>query len=187
MLSRYSIQSTSDQDDYRRYATIAANAPTGLTPEQSAIWSYPLTDGDREEVVFNMVNAMTQRIHQSGHLANLSAERKALVKEAIDCYKRIRNDIKTALPFWPLGLSHISDEWVALGLKTESKAYIAVWRREGTEKCCEIPIKYADENTVVRCIYPSFEKGCHNYDSKNKILSVELDRNYTARLFEMEL
>ena len=64
MLSRYSIQSTSDQDDYRRYATIAANAPTGLCPEQSAIWSYPLTDGDREEVVFNMVNAMTQRIHQ---------------------------------------------------------------------------------------------------------------------------
>lgn len=58
MLSRYSIQSTSDQDDYRRYATIAANAPTGLCPEQSAIWSYPLTDGDREEVVFNMVKTL---------------------------------------------------------------------------------------------------------------------------------
>ena len=50
MLSRYSIQSTSDQDDYRRYATIAANAPTGLCPEQSAIWSYPLTDGDRKRL-----------------------------------------------------------------------------------------------------------------------------------------
>ena len=32
MLSRYSIQSTSDQDDYRLYATIAANAPTAVTP-----------------------------------------------------------------------------------------------------------------------------------------------------------
>ena len=187
MLSRYSIQSTSDQDDYRRYATIAANAPTGLTPEQSAIWSYPLTDGDREEVVFNMVNAMTQRIHQSGHLANLSLERKALVKEAIDCYKRIRNDIKISVPFWPIGLSHIGDEWVVLGLRTESKAYIAVWRREGTEKRCEIPIKYAGENTAVRCIYPSFEQGCHSFDSTSKMLSVELDRNYSARLFEAEL
>ena len=68
MLQRHSIQSTSDQDDYRMYATIAANSPTGLCPEQSAIWSYPLTEGDREEVVFNMVNAMLLRIHQSGHL-----------------------------------------------------------------------------------------------------------------------
>ena len=57
MLSRYSIQSTSDQEDYIRYATIAANSPMALTPEQAAIWSYPLTEGDKEEVIFNMVNA----------------------------------------------------------------------------------------------------------------------------------
>ena len=45
MLSRHSIQSTSDQEDYIKYATIAANAPSGLTPEQAAIWSYPMTEG----------------------------------------------------------------------------------------------------------------------------------------------
>lgn len=37
MLSRYSIQSTSDQTNYLRYASIAANAPSALTPEQAAI------------------------------------------------------------------------------------------------------------------------------------------------------
>ena len=67
MLSRHSIQSTSDQEDYLRYASIAANAPSGLTPEQSAIWSYPMKGGGREEAVFNMCNALMQRIHQSGH------------------------------------------------------------------------------------------------------------------------
>ncbi len=41
MLSRYSIQSTSDQEDYRYYATIAANAPLGVAMEQAAVWSYP--------------------------------------------------------------------------------------------------------------------------------------------------
>ena len=87
MLSRYSIQSTSDQDDYRYYCTIAANSPSALTPEQSAIWSYPLREGDREEVVFNMVNAMLLRIHQSGHLAELTQERRDLVKEALDITK----------------------------------------------------------------------------------------------------
>ncbi|MGV2794640.1 alpha-galactosidase, partial [Clostridium perfringens] len=55
MLSRHSIQSTSDQEDYVNYAAIAAASPSALTPEQSAIWSYPLREGDDEEVVFNMV------------------------------------------------------------------------------------------------------------------------------------
>lgn len=48
MLSRHSIQSTSDQTSYLNYASIAANAPTGVTPEQAAIWSYPLSDSTRE-------------------------------------------------------------------------------------------------------------------------------------------
>ena len=81
LLSRYSIQSTSDQDNYLMYATIAANAPTAITPEQAAVWAYPLMEGDKEEVAFNMVNAMLLRIHQSGHLAKISDERRAMVKE----------------------------------------------------------------------------------------------------------
>ena len=94
LLSRYSIQSTSDQEDYRNYAAIAANAAAGVTPEQAAVWSYPMRQGDKEEVIYNMINAMLLRIHQSGHLAQLPAERLALVKEGIACYKTIRQDIK---------------------------------------------------------------------------------------------
>ncbi len=185
MLSRCSIQSTSDQDDYRRYATIAANAPAGLTPEQSAIWSYPLADGDREEVVFNMINAMTQRIHQSGHLANLNVERKQLVKEGIACYKNIRGDIKSALPFWPLGLSQITDEWVCLGLKSASRIYLAVWRREGAQDSINIPIEYAEENAKVRCIYPSYSEDKFSFNPLSKSLSVQLKKQNSARLFEI--
>ena len=87
MLARNSIQSTSDQEDYRNYATISANAAIGVTPEQAAIWSYPLRDGTEEEVIFNMVNALLLRIHQSGHLAEISPERFALVNEGFDCDK----------------------------------------------------------------------------------------------------
>ena len=92
MLARHSIQSTSDTEDYIKYSTIAANAPSALTPEQAAVWSYPLKEGDSEEAVFNMVNAMLLRIHQSGHLAEISKERFALVKEGIAYYKKIRAD-----------------------------------------------------------------------------------------------
>ncbi|GJM74991.1 hypothetical protein HMSSN036_72070 [Paenibacillus macerans] len=116
MLSRHSIQSTSDQENYVNYAAIAAASPSALTPEQSAIWSYPLREGDDEEVVFNMVNALLLRVHQSGHLAELSPRRRELVKEALDYYKTIRKDIPEALPFWPLGLPKQQDEWISLGL-----------------------------------------------------------------------
>lgn len=186
MLSRYSIQSTSDQTDYRRYATIAANSPTGVTPEQSAIWSYPLSEGDREEVVFNMVNALLLRIHQSGHLANLSPERSALVTEALRCYHAIRGDIRQAVPFWPLGLSHFSDEWVCLGLHVGKKNYLAVWRRQSGSSACALPIAHLKgKDAQVSCLYPSYHEGAHYWNRAGGTLTVELPLPVSARLFEV--
>ena len=59
MLKRHSVQSTSDMEDYRMYATIAVNSPLALTPEQAAVWSYPMNADDAEETIFNMVNAVS--------------------------------------------------------------------------------------------------------------------------------
>ena len=188
MLQRYSIQSTSDQEDYRRYATIAANAPSGLAPEQAAIWSYPLAEGDKEEVVFNMVNAMLLRIHQSGQLVYINKERKALIKEALDYYKSMREDIKIALPFWPLGLSKFSDTWVSLGLRTGEKIYVAVWRRNSENDTCIIPIKYTYcKSVLVKCAYPNFKECDYAWNDINKTLTVRLPKEFTARLFEITL
>ena len=121
LLSRLSIQSTSDQEEYDMYAQISANAATGVAPEQAAVWSYPLEQGDREETIFNMVNAMLLRIHQSGHLAQLSQERFQLVKEGIDCYKQIRKDIKNGHPYWPFGLAKAGDSWMAYGMEAPAQ------------------------------------------------------------------
>lgn len=186
MLSRYSIQSTSDQEDYQRYATIAANAPSGLTPEQSAIWSYPLSEGDDEEVIFNMVNAMLMRIHQSGHLAQIAPERRALVKEALDYYKTIRGDIKNALPFWPLGLSKYSDPWVSMGLKTETDTHLAVWRRESHDPVCTIPVPHLKGKEVqVACGYPSKAPCEYAWNREAGTLTVRLPNPVSARLFHL--
>lgn len=185
MLSRYSIQSTSDETDYKLYATIAANSPSALTPEQSAIWSYPLPEGDREEVVFNMINAMLLRIHQSGHLNQLSEERKALVKEGLDVYKSYREEIRDAVPFWPLGLSQFEDEWVSLGLLCEKKIYLAVWRREGSSSTCTLPVDYAGEDVRVRCIYPSYDEIACSWSPEMGQLTVCFNRQNMARLYEL--
>ena len=195
MLSRYSIQSTSDQDDYRLYATIAANAPTAVTPEQAAVWAYPMNHEEeisqrelKEETVFNMVNAMLLRIHQSGHLAKLDEMRFGLVKEGIGVYKRIRRDIAEGLPFWPLGLSSFTDEWSVLGLKCGEKRYLAVWRRCGQKETMDLPIpELKGVDVTVDRIYPSYAQEAFAWNRNRGSLTVQLPEEYTARLFELRI
>lgn len=190
MLSRHSIQSTSDQEDYIKYATIAANAPSGITPEQAAIWSYPMTNGDEEETIFNMVNAILLRIHQSGHILNMSDSRVELIREAISCYKNIRSDIKRALPFWPLGFSHYMDPWSALGMNCEGKSYVAVWRRTSDNISQIIPVKHLKgKNVKIEQIYPCSDgyKTDVNWNKEDGSFTVKMPKEYTARLFQLEI
>lgn len=189
MLSRHSIQSTSDQEDYVKYAGIAASSPSALTPEQSAVWSYPLREGDDEEVIFNMVNALLLRIHQSGHLAELTPRRRELVKEALDYYKTMRADIPQALPFWPTGLPKQQDGWMSLGLRKGSRLYVAVWRLDGEDAELSLPIRGIGESAPsVRCAYPADSRGAAcGWDAAASALTVRLPQKRTARLFEVQL
>ncbi|WP_379392706.1 alpha-galactosidase [Paenibacillus lentus] len=188
MLSRHSIQSTSDQENYVNYAAIAAASPSALTPEQSAIWSYPLREGDDEEVVFNMVNALLLRVHQSGHLAELSPRRRELVKEALDYYKSIRHHIPQALPFWPLGLPTQQDDWICLGLRHEDNVYLAVWRIRGESAEVGLPLSQLQGRSLdVRCAYPQGFDCSWSWSEAEGVLKVALPKTETARLLEIKL
>lgn len=185
MLALHSIQSSSDQTDYLKNSIIAAASPTAVTPEQCGVWSYPLKDGDRAEVIFNMVNALLMRIHQSGHLAEISSERFELIKEGISYYKTIRNLINKGVPFWPLGLPSFDSEWVSLGLNCGNKVLLAVWRLGGDKDTCILPIDVLRNKDVsVVCGYPSKESSKFLWNDKNYSLSVVFESNNTARLFE---
>jgi len=188
MLSRHSIQSSSDQTDYRKYAVIAASCITGVTPEQCAAWSYPLREGDVEEVIFNMINALLMRVHLSGHLAEISPERLAMIKEGINYYKSIRRDIKEGLPVWPLGLPTFQDPWVSWGLRCGQTTYLAVWRLEGSREICRIPLTFLKgKNVSVRCGYPA-GTGCDmKWHPSSGELSIALPKVNSARLLELKL
>ena len=127
LLSRHSVQSISDQTDYRKLAYIAASVASAITPEQCGAWAYPLRDDDDEAVAVNMVNAMLLRMFVSGHLAELSDSRRALMAEAITAYKSIRNDIREGVPFWPLGMPEYPDAWLAYGTTAGSRSYLSLW------------------------------------------------------------
>ncbi|MEV0235868.1 alpha-galactosidase [Nonomuraea sp. NPDC050786] len=133
LLSRLQLQSTSDQQNLRLYAPIAASAPTAVPPEQGAVWAYPQPEDSPDEVAFTMVSALLGRIHLSGPLPELDSGARALVHEAVAVYKDIRADLPRAVPSWPLGLPAWDDPWIALSLRAPVATYLAVWRRGGEE------------------------------------------------------
>ncbi len=212
LLSRHSIQSMSDQEDFQEFATIAANAVSGACPEQAAIWSYPLEGGDEEEVIFNMVNTMLLRIHQSGHLVHLTGRRLDLVQEGIRVYKEIRHDIRRGLPFWPLGLAKNTDTWLAAGLRScddpfaasvperertdsgnghrEDFVYLAVWKRKGGEDEKEIDLSASlhvpsGRALLAECIYPAGRQTPGRSYIENGKLKLQFPGEYMARLYRI--
>lgn len=188
LLSRHSIQSSSDQTDYLKNAVIAAASASLVTPEQCAVWSYPLLEGDREEVVMNMVNTLLLRIHQSGHMAEISKDRFALVKEGIDYYKSIRSSIKEGLPFWPLGKPGFGDAWTSYGLDVGQVRYIAVWRLEGESDTCVIPLPELQGKRVdVKLGYPSEGPAAWHWNKDSGALTVQIATRRSARLFEIHI
>ncbi|KOU56819.1 alpha-galactosidase [Streptomyces sp. MMG1533] len=132
-LSVTQLQSTSDQQDPVGYPPIAAAAPTVVPPEQGAVWAYPQPEFSDAEIAFTVGTAMSGRIHLSGHLDRMTDRQLGLVREAVRTYKAIRGDLRSAVPFWPLGLPGWTDAWVALGLRApvQGATYVSVWRRGG--------------------------------------------------------
>ncbi len=186
LLKHHSIQSTSDQEDFKQYATIAANSPIAVTVEQAAVWSYPQATSSKEETVFNMVNAILLRIHQSGTLGDMGKDTLDLVTEGVTYYKTIRDDIKESFPFWPLGFSNFADDWVSLGLKTNNKSYLALWRRGGHDTIT-LPLEHLKgKDLVVKCAYPSYQNCNFSWNKESGTLVVKLPELTSARIFEFE-
>lgn len=187
-LKRHSIQSVTDQTDYLKMAAIAANCVTAVTPEQAAIWSYPLKEGDEEEVVFNMVSAMLLRIHQSGHLALLSPERLSLVEEGIAYHKSICQKLNDGLPFWPLGLASFTDPYLCFGLECEGVSYLAVWNVSDQTQEISMSLEGllgGSNKLEVKCSYPLHLPHSFDWEAENNVLEIRLEGK-TARLFEIK-
>ncbi|NMM99043.1 alpha-galactosidase [Bifidobacterium olomucense] len=130
--SRFQVQSTSDQQDFRLYPVIAAAAPMLMTPEQAGNWAYPNANDNPEEFAFNLNTTFLGRFFLSGYINRMSAEQRALIVQAVEAYKRhVQPVIGSAVPFWPLGLPGWNDTVLALGLKADNRSFVTVWSRDG--------------------------------------------------------
>jgi alpha-galactosidase len=182
LLSRLQLQSTSDQQDYFRYAPIAAAAPAAIAPEQAAVWAYPQPEFTDDEIAFTMASAMLGRVHLSGHLDRMSGLQRELVAGAIRVYKQsIRTVIAGSVPFWPLGLPRWDDPWIALGLRAPAVSHLTVWRRgpqhgtDGNPAQVTLPVPHLRGTPVgVGVLYPPHAGAEAIWDLDDGTLAVTL-------------
>ena len=159
-LSRLDLQSTSDQCDPLVYAAIAAGAGLTIPPEQQGNWGYAQEEMDDETAVFTLATGVLGRLYLSGFIDRMTEPRLGLVRDAIALHRRILDEQRDLVPFWPDNLPNFNAEWLASGLRHvevlsdlldddahEGRslqnvagaqdedghvAYIIVWRRGGT-------------------------------------------------------
>jgi alpha-galactosidase len=186
LLSRLQVQSTSDQQSAVRYVPIAASAPTAVTPEQGAVWSYPQPQDSLDEVAVTMANALLGRVHLSGRILELQPAARALMHEAITVYKAIRADLPQAVPAWPLGLPAWEDPWIALALRTSATTYLTVWRRPGSADTTTLPLPHlSGVDVAVERLYPAASQADARWRPETAELTLTLPTAPSAVLYRL--
>jgi alpha-galactosidase len=140
LLSRSTLQSTSDQQNPLLYPPIAAGALVSILPEQAANWAYPQPGMTVEQSVFTLCTGLAGRLYLSGHLDRMDAAQRALVAEAVRFARTHEDWLHRAVPSWPLGLPRWQDPWVASALGDAEQTLAVVWRRgSGSEIALDLP------------------------------------------------
>ncbi len=199
-LRHFSIVSTSDQIDYRKYPYIAANILSAVLPEQAAVWSYPVagegapgevfepTKEEAEELIsceqvaMNMVNSLIGRMHLASRVGRLSAEKQSLIQEGIEYYKRLVMPKKEALPYLPLGFSDFHQTAAASGFIAGNKIYLAVWNLGGEG---EVKIPLDKKILSAKVAYPQMLPT--DFSVEENVLKVCFTEKFSARFFELDL
>lgn len=183
ILSLQSLQSTSDQTDVISNSYIASNVASGVTPEQAGMWVYPYKD-EREHVIYNVVNGILLRPYLSGLVWKLSDANFQIMKEGVDVYKRIRQDLPSMTPIFPLGFTGVKAPVLAYGLRGRCKAYLAVFTPKTDLAVIALSSVLPGSISSVRVIYPA-QADCA-FRLLDKTLIVQMPQKQCARLFEIE-
>jgi alpha-galactosidase len=181
LLSVAHLQSTSDQQDFRRYAPIAAAAPASVLPEQAGNWAYPAASMSIEEAAFAMTAGVMGRLYLSGFLGGLGDERFALVREAIALHKDWRHRIAQAHPVWPLGLPGWDDDVIALQLDAGPESLLALWSRGAATEITLPGLRGRAVKQVYPVALPQW-----TLRTVGDVPVVEVPAGPAARIFEVE-
>ena len=196
-LSMFHLLSTSDQTRYNHYPYIVGNILCSVLPEQAGVWSYPVDQWvydpenekasdslvSTERVALNMVNSLLGRVHLASRIQLLSEEKQALIQEGIDVYNAMTAHKLSAVPYLPKGYTQFGDTFVAAGLRTDEKVYLALWNLHG-ERDVTLPLPEISAKDI-RVAYPASLPTDYSFTQDS--LTVRFTQDEQARLFEITL
>ncbi|RSX53526.1 alpha-galactosidase [Bifidobacterium goeldii] len=165
---RFELLSTSDQEDFRIYPTIASAAPFTMLPEQAGNWAYPEHGMDAERFAFALTNSLLGHFFLSGYVNTFEPWQIDMVARAIATYCDVVRPIQTAaVPFWPTGLPGWRDPVVTLGLHGADADVITLWARGGESQRLELRVPesvqckaYGDDaRSNAQLLFPVFGDG----------------------------
>lgn len=189
------LSSVSDQEFYYNNPSILAGTLACIPPEYCGSWAYPFplkfdeqTDKSklycgREEIVFNMINAMLGTLYLSGHIECCDDEGMGLIQEAVKLYKEYRIHIKESYPIYITEPINIGQSGVmALGLKMSDDTILAVWKINNNERTVTLNI---DKNigSNAELIYPKTIET--DFCFENNVLDITMEEISCARLFRI--
>lgn len=194
----WSLVSSSDQTDYRKYPWIAANILAGILPEQAGVWSYPVDSWVRgfqataewvqshvsdETVAMNMVNAMLGRVHLASHVELLTEFQKDIVREGVSCSKKISGAKTHSVPWFPKKFARFGDKSAAGGFIADGTLYLAVWNTGGRRA---VSVDLSPLSPIgCKVLYPlCLPTQC---SLAGDILTVKFSSKYAARFFALSL
>jgi len=186
MLSRLSLCSTTDNQNYLQNARISINCASSYCMEQAGVWVYPLAAADEEEVAMNMVSALSWRPYLSGQIQALSQEKLDLIRQGVELYQKdLRQVLPQAVPDWPLGLVDGHSAWGVFALRTPGRIIVSVWRFEGGADQLEIPLVHLPGTvTEVKRLYPLTLPVEYRWQPNEQLLCVSQPEK-SARMFEL--
>lgn len=151
-LSRFHLQSVSDQEDYFRLPSIVSGSQACIPPERCGVWAYPYPVpidlrssfrpspeftarfADGRVTVYNCVTGLMGLMYLSGHIDCADGYNVSLMREAARLYKKYRKNTAAASPVYPTGTFDLDSDGVdSFGLlDREGKTLtIAVWNNSG--------------------------------------------------------
>lgn len=189
-MRNFYMMSTSDQEYYYNNPSIISGTMAYTEPEKCGIWSYPYplpyefkdkktadyfsedilnSYADGEETSFNMITSMLGAMYLSGHIEYADEKNMKLIKDAY--------------PIYPSGTINMEEKvFYCFGLQNKNKIILAVWRINSSENTEIFDLsKYAGRSGKISQIYPDIPTEFNFCGGK---LSLKLDKNISARLFE---
>ncbi len=212
-LSHFHLQSTSDQEFYDRYPSIAEGMVSLMPPERAGIWAYPYpvsihlreeqlevyplvsepvkamiaAQADGWQTAFNMVSGMMGALYLSGRICYADERNAALIRDAIAIYKENRTTLSGSVPVWPQGLLRLSGGGhTSLGLRNaeEGKLLLAVWQINTDDTEAVLDLTpYLTDRAAVVRAYPNLDGFA--YSLNDGYLAVTFPQGNCAAYFEL--